>query len=329
MAALALLEVLDRDGAARHGLSVSGWPVRVGRALDNDLVLDDPHVAAHHFCLDVDERGVFVAVGDSVNGVRLGSQTLAAGQRQTLGNAPAMLLAGRSLLRLRQAASPVPPELPLAPTTRLHRQGPGPAQQMLLLLLAVLAATLFDTYLASDPDDLVRALGGQVLWLVSAAMGWCGLWALLSKVFARQGHFLWHLRVLLCAVLAWQAVTALCLLLAFSLSWDWLSDFRFVATSAVAGAALYFHLLAVEPHRVRHMRTVAIATAGVAVALTLWVNWQENERLGDELYMNHLFPPALRLAQPVDTATFMQGVAPLEAALDEAAEKLTDDVPPP
>ena len=51
MSAVAVLEVLDRDGSVRHSVSVPAWPLRVGRALNNDLVLDDRTHAPHHFSL--------------------------------------------------------------------------------------------------------------------------------------------------------------------------------------------------------------------------------------------------------------------------------------
>ena len=42
MGALALLEVLDRDGQVRQSYPVLEWPLRIGRALDNDVILSDP-----------------------------------------------------------------------------------------------------------------------------------------------------------------------------------------------------------------------------------------------------------------------------------------------
>jgi hypothetical protein len=41
--------------------------------------------------------------------------------------------------------------------------------------------------------------------------------------------------------------------------------------------------------------------------------------------MNHLFPPALRVAKPVDSAHFLEGVAGLQSRLDEKAKKNADD----
>ena len=52
-APLALLEVVDRDGFVRQAWRIEHWPVSIGRALDNTVVLSDPHVAAHHATVDV------------------------------------------------------------------------------------------------------------------------------------------------------------------------------------------------------------------------------------------------------------------------------------
>ena len=71
---IGLLEVLDRDDHVRHYLPIAAWPVHAGRAVDNDLVIDDPHIAPHHFRIDADETGVFVQVGDTVNGLRAGGR---------------------------------------------------------------------------------------------------------------------------------------------------------------------------------------------------------------------------------------------------------------
>ena len=71
----ALIEVLDRDGQIRQSQGVTRWPLRVGRALDNDLVLSDPHVAAHHLHIDASDAGrLQLHVDDTRNGVQLGAK---------------------------------------------------------------------------------------------------------------------------------------------------------------------------------------------------------------------------------------------------------------
>ena len=317
MGALGLLEVLDRDGQVRQAVAVTHWPLRVGRALDNDVVLSDPHVAAEHLSIGLDERGLVVTVGDTRNGVRLGARTLRAGDAAALpaGGEPIAMMAGHTRLRLRLPEHALAPELALAPSASLARHL-GPLVAAALLLVAGL---LFKVYLDTDPDSLARAAGAMLLTTLVGAAVWCGAWALLSKTFTRQARFGWHLRVFVFASLALLANSALPALLAFALSWPWLSDFAFVGDIAIAAAALYFHLLAVEPAHPRGLRWVASACALLGVALTLWFNVQRSGRYGDELYMSHLFPPALRLARPVTVDTFIDGLAPLKATLDRQA----------
>jgi len=319
---LAVIEVLDRDGSVRQSVTVREWPLRVGRALDNDLVLDDPHTAAHHFSVVPDEAGqVMLLVGESRNGLRCDAVQLAAGERAAVGALPPQLVAGRTTMRLRLASHALPPELPLQ-AMRPLTQGLG---TLAALALAVTAVLVFNNYLDHDPDDFVESLGSLAVYAFGVALGWAGLWTVLSKVFTRQGHFGWHVRVMLMAALAWELVSNGAALVAFSLSWPWLSDFSFVAGYAILGAMLYFHLQAVEPHHPHRTRGFAIAAVVMGIGLSMWFNHQATDRLGSELYMNHLFPPALRLAPPVEADRFMQGVEALQPALDAKAGQDSHD----
>ena len=316
----ALLEVIDRDGHVRQVWTVQGWPARVGRALDNDVVLTDPHVAPHHFTLTQDEQGqLALVVGDTVNGVAVGLHRIAAGASSLLPRDAASVdvVAGRSRLRLRLADAPVAPELPLAGVA-VHNLRILPSLAIGLVLLAGIA---FSSYLDSDPDTFSRFVGQALLAALSATALWCGAWALLSKTITRQSHFSWHLRVFMVAGLTLLALSAIPGLLAFSLSWPWLTDFSFIATYAVGATALYFHLLAIEPARPRLLRWVVATGAVVGIALTLWFNVQRTSRVGEELYMSHLFPPKLRLAQPLATDRFIAELAPLRALLDKKAKE--------
>ena len=317
MSAIALLEVLDRDGHVRQSQTVHAWPLRVGRALDNDLVLDDTHVAAHHLSVDADASGVFLSAGDSINGVSARGQHFGAGERIAVGDRPLRFEAGDSYLCLRLAEHALEPERPLRrPRTRWHSVWPT-----LVMGAAVLAVLMFGTWLDTDPDDLTRSLGSMLMGTLTFGLVWCAGWALLSKIFSRRSHFWWHVRVLLLAVLVIKAGGAAVSMLAFSLSWPWVSDFGFVFGYAVVAAMLYFHALGVEARRPRRMREVALALFVVGTGASMWFNFQARDQLGEELYMNHLFPPALRLARPVDATTFVQDIAPLQARLDAKAKQ--------
>ncbi len=316
-ARLALLEVLDRDGQVRQSLGVQHWPLQIGRALGNNLVLSDAHVAAEHLSLVLDESGLALLVGDTKNGVQFGAKKLKAGTSQPIassGDAPEFSV-GRTRLRLRLPGHTLAPELPLAVLAPLRQR----LVPILVAALVLLAGMLFNTYLDTDADGLGRAVGGTLLSTVAGALIWCGAWALLTKTFTHQARFGWHLRVFLFSSIAWLVVGALPGALAFALSWPWLSDYAFVGSYVVGAAALYFHLLAVEPVRHHGLRWAAVACAVAGVALTLWFNVQRTDQFGEELYMNHLFPPAVRLVRPVANDAFIDDLARLKPLLDRKA----------
>lgn len=314
---IALLEVLDRDGHVRQYLPISAWPVRAGRALDNDLVLDDAHIAAHHFIVDRDDSGVFVQVGESINGLSAEGLHLRHGDRIDVGPRPMRMDAGDSHLCLRLAEHALAPELPVrTPRGLWHMAWPPIAAGLLVLALLV-----FGIWLDTDPDELTRTLGSMLVAAATAGLVWCAGWSLVSKIFTRRSHFWWHVRVLLIGVLAIDVCGALAHLLAFSLSWPAVSDFSFAIVYAIGAAMLYFHVLGVEPRRPARMRAVAIGIFIAGTGLSLWFNFQSRDQFGEELYMHHLFPPAWRLSRPVETTRFVKGLAPLQATLDEKAKK--------
>lgn len=324
--AAALLEAVDRDGMVRQAWRLTRWPVTIGRSLDNDVVLTDPHVAPHHATLDVTpghgqggRATITVRAGDTRNGLALGRERIAG--HQTLGiddtGRDLDLHVGRTALRLRLPGHALAAEQMLAPMVAVERRW----LPTLALALLVLLVVLFNAYLDNDPDGLGRTLGVIVLTTLSGGAIWCAFWALLSKIFARQSNFGWHVRVFVVASLAMLAISSLPPLVAFSFSLPWLTDFSFVAAFATIAAAIYFHLLAVEPGRQRLMRAVAATGFVVGVALTLWFNVQRTGRPGEELYMNHLFPPALRVAKPVSVDHFIDGLAPMQAILDKQARE--------
>jgi hypothetical protein len=316
---LGVVDVLDRDGQVRQSFMVHAWPLRVGRSLDNDVVLADPHVAASHLRVQPGDNGLMLTVGDTLNGVTSGSRRWRSGEQVPLAvdGPPVEFTVGRTRLRLRLPGQPLAAEMPIAAAAMdNHHLGRLAGAAAILV-----AGLLFNTYLDSDPDNLGRAVAGMLLASVTGAAVWCGLWSLLSKMFTHQTRFGWHLRVFLWASIAWMVADVAPRLLAFALSWPAPSSFAFIGTLGVGAVAFYYHLLAVEPARPRLLRGVALTGWLVGVAVMLWFNLQRGDRLGEELYMNHLFPPALRLAPPVSTDVFVEGLKPLQAVLDKKAKE--------
>src|SRR5699024_10939198 len=114
MAAVMWIEVLARDGGVHSRERIDAAEARVGRAFDNDVVVEDPHVAPHHLRIFRGDDGELVAEDlGSINGL-YAEHGAARVPRLSLRNAPGIRI-GRTILRVHDAAHAVAPEKPLTP----------------------------------------------------------------------------------------------------------------------------------------------------------------------------------------------------------------------
>jgi pSer/pThr/pTyr-binding forkhead associated (FHA) protein len=231
---LIYVEVLGRHGevAARHALR--GLPIRIGRAYDGDVVLDDPCVAAHHAVVARSEAGdLEIADAGSRNGLfRLGAKRRLARERVDPG---ARYRVGRTVFRIRTANHPVAPELVERAAARWDRAIAWVA--VLAATAAVLLCVWSETH---ERVEWLKLLAAPVFVLL-AILGWSGAWGLAGRLLVGEARFAGHL--------AMGALTVLgCLAVA---NWDYLAfafsapGLRYVvapATAAVVAWGLWRHL---------------------------------------------------------------------------------------
>lgn len=310
---LGLLEVVDRDGRVRRTLPVTAWPLRVGRALDNELVLDDPHVAPYHALLEPDAEGrPEVLALPSVNGVQQGRRRVPAGQRLALAGDGSFVV-GQTRLRLRLPGEVLAPERPLARA--------GSHLVTLGFALAFWVWVLIDHAIEIDP-------GGRTSdWLlplvaVPAVLGlWTAMWSLASKLFQHRLDFWAHLGVVARGALAIEAA-------AFALPWlsaltGWALPSRLAGGVSLALLTLVVlaHARLVLPQQARVLGVLAAAVYLIGAGVMLALNQQRNDRWFDELYTATLPPPALLWAPRVAPDDFKREAAALEARLQEAVRE--------
>lgn len=320
MTRLAQVEVIDAAGHGVRLIDVQAWPLHIGRALDNDLVLPDPHVAAHHATVAPDADGrLCLTVGDSRNGVRIehgnGPLLLSAGEQAPLPPLARWHL-GHSQLLLRLPQDPIAAELPLT-------RGPSPMPRWLMPALAVVALLwlLASRWVGSDADTRWNDYLAPVLGAGAALFVWCLVWGLASKLFTGRFAPTPHLRLALIFGLTLQALDLLLMALAFSLDWPLLSHLRGAASAAVAAVWLTQHLRLVMP---KHDRAAAVWVAACTVlgfAVVMVTSWRRTDRLLDELYAPDLMPPAWRLVRGAPVANMVNDLRSLEQPLRERAAK--------
>ncbi len=329
----ALIEILDRDGRVGRIVDLRQWPVTLGRALDNDVVIDDPFVAPRHALLALDGNGqASLSVGDTVNGVMVDRQRHAAGQQLLLPAAGATLQIGGVRLRLRLPGETVAAEKPLPVVAAAPWVLPLVAGALVWLqALAEHGVTL-------DPGADATAWLPVALGLPLAVAGWCGLWALASKLFQHRFDFMGHLRIVLPWLLAIAVLDTLLPPLAAALGWPalWrLTGPLQLLLGLLMLRAQLVHLLPQAPRSVTAV-VAAAALAGAAISLTL--THRATDRYSRPAYMSTLPLPWLQLAPAVPAATALQDLAPIAARLaarvqmakaDETADEAGDDAANP
>ena len=194
-----IVEVLDpRTGEVRLRRRLDAGPVTLGRAYDNDIVLDDPYADVRHARIVTDEGGV-VIVEDlgSVNAL-VGPGPGGARQTRVAVQPGVEVRVGRTRLRFRDSDAPLPlalPDLPDAtPGTRLPRWVGAWWGQLGVTVVAIGALgwiTWLGSYTASPGSDVATTALGILL----IAALWAGIWAVASRIVVQRFRFFGHLAV--------------------------------------------------------------------------------------------------------------------------------------
>jgi hypothetical protein len=309
---LALIEVIERDGRVRQQVGVHHWPLTIGRALDADLVLDDPHVAAQHARIVPDEAGrLWLEAGDTRNGVRIGRHTLAAGQRIPLDAAGDTWQLGHSRLRVRTPGEPLAPERPLV--------APAGLGVTLLASVTLWALLIGEHWIDTDPDAGLTVWLPVVLGPPLALVLWCSAWALASKLFQHRFEFgahwalaaRWLLALMLGSIVLAQGAAAL--------AWPGLFRLAGPYEAATLALGIYLHARLVLTS---HQRVLALslgAAYGVGAAVLVALNHQREQPWIGPLYMHVLPQPHWRVARPQTPDAFVEKARSLRATLEARA----------
>jgi hypothetical protein len=325
METLALIELLDRDGQPRQTVRVTAWPVRIGRAIDCDVVLDDPHVAGHHADLAWHEDGVHVEPAPSVNGVYVGRAKIVAGSRPVL-PASCLLGIGTTTLRVRLAAESLAPEQPLAD---VHHGGRQRAAALVALAIVAAVWAAFNQWVSSAPGESGTEMTGLYL-AVPVGLGiWCGLWALGSKLFQRQFAFWPHLEAALFWPLVAMVSEAVSAQLAFALSMPVLAKAGNLIAIAAIAMLLWRHLSIVLPQRRGSFAWVIVGLVTVGGGLDVAERARHQQPLVGGLYLGTISLPGVRIAKPVSADAFVKSAQPLEKTLSRWSKASGDETEAP
>jgi len=308
---LTFVEVLGRGGDVLHRIPISGFPVTVGRAYDNDVILDDPYVAAHHLRIDLEADGSLRAVDlGSRNGLYAGSSRKAVKEARLDPNVRMQI--GHTRLRVRAKSFEVAAERP-----QIHWPWLLDYRVLIAATVALVALELVEGYAAEHERFDTVKLVFPPLMFVAGGFVWAGLWALFGKILTGRANFIGHASIALVGLLAIEAADVLGGYLAFALSMSAMEPAAVIVTGLILATMLYAHLCLVSRYAPRYL---AAAAGGVAT-LVLGSAWafvylQQSNDLGAMPYLTQLKAPVFRLAPAKSPEDFLARARGLEAELD-------------
>ncbi|HSI57926.1 MAG TPA: FHA domain-containing protein [Ideonella sp.] len=317
---LALIDVFDRDGRLHGTHDVYAWPITLGRALHNTVVLDDPHVAPSHARLEQAEDGSLqLAIGPSLNGGRLGKRRLASGDHARLeGAASHSFQLGSTRLRLRLPDPAIAAERPLA-------VGARPLLTTLLLAIVLALLVAWPIWLARDPGDDWRGWLPVLVGGPAALLVWCAAWGLASKIFQHRFEFWGHLGIAVRVLVPAEALELLLPQLAASLDLPSIWAATNWLTPLALAVLCWCHARRVLPEHQRGLALLTTLVWGVATAVTLTTNQQRHDRFNAEPYMSALPLPMLRWYSAIPSKGFVDEARKLQAPLQERVKQVQDE----
>ena len=339
---------------------VSHWPITVGRAIDNDIVLLDPHVAAHHLRLEHNDAALSAQVLETVNPVVINDSFGSSNKViEPMQSAPwpstGVLTIGRTSLRYIDETTALAPEkiypasAPLAANTAantvdtaVHTAVANTAapttrgldwQSALGIFFLLMAVTTAEAFITNNPDTyLIAAFKAAGLALGAIAI-WALLWAILSKVFSGRLHYFEHALLAAKFIIVTSVVLWHLDMLSFMFSIEWLGQFDGLITILAGAWLISKHLKialnatasTISGRKVSRIVTAVTTVLGLSVAgLMMGQRYQNTGHFNEGLYLSTFMPPSWRLHKAQPPTVLVDGLAGIKAKADALAQSSDD-----
>lgn len=318
-----ILEVLSagRHAEVRERHRLDHAALAIGRGLDNQVVLDDPHVDARHARLEPQEDGSWVLVDlGSVN--RIGLPRDGRTERLVVA-AGTIVTLGRTTLRFRDEFAPVPSAVPLRPAAAERGGWLSTARGRAVVIVGAMVIGVLHSWLGMTTRGAASQVFTELMVAMVLLAMWAGTWAIASRVVLGRFNFLSHVAIGAVAVVVLIGVSELA-------SWTRFLFPALTVTEGIEGFAMVglvatlvaLHLSAAS-HLPRALRWragavaagVIIALAGISAALDDDAYTPEAKFSGD---LKMLLPA---LVPTQDPAAFTRARAELKDEVDALLEE--------
>ena len=313
MGAVMWIEVMSRHGDVAARSRIDSPEARIGRAFDNDVVINDAHVAPHHLRIFRAEDGELVAEDlGTLNGLysEHGARRV---RRLPLAKEPGIRI-GRTTLRVHDATHPVAAERALT-APRAHATWAAGLGGLLVLLLLMLQ------WLNMTQEPSPNLLLLPILGFITALAVWTSFWSVLSRIFFGQARFALQLRIAVTACLVLLAWDQLSESAAFAFSFRDIVEFAGLGAWAVLAGACYAHLHTIGPRHMRAAMGLVIALIAAGALLQYFAKSETRRLFGQRANLGDLRPPQFRIVPLASADDFFKKAEGAKRRVDQARVK--------
>ncbi|PCJ43616.1 MAG: hypothetical protein COA71_01725 [SAR86 cluster bacterium] len=246
------------------------FPFRIGRAYDNDLIIADETVSAHHLEIHADENenGFLVKSIADENGTWIGKERLVDAQPELHDlTVPTTIHIGRTHLDLHAAHSPIEPTLIIARSSRLSEI----ASTIWLALGLALAYMLLTFYFAyqqfSLNNDWTEILVNRLLYF-AIPIGIATMMSFISRMFLHSWRYLLQLSLASFACLVYLLTEELNSVISYFFTSQGVADFLILIFSGIFFAWIFaWQMRAISTTSVKRAAFVGIGGAWLILGL--------------------------------------------------------------
>lgn len=328
MEAPLVVEILDRFGKVRERHRLERFPVRIGRAYDNDIILDDPYVSENHVEILRDGDGhTLITDLKSDNGMF----SLHPLQRHDVINLHNNLRIriGHTDLRFRSTTHPVRETyIDRGTPSRLHFILTTTIMLPVIWLLAGLIM-LGMHYLQSSHDVSLARLFGEILPVFIFIVAWAFAWSIASKLVTHKFYFAFHAMLVSLVICGFYLIEPVFEYIEFLFPITHLAErLTLITDFTLPAILLYGHFRQSTTLSKKVSRNAAIATSFTVVGvfhLIAWINQPEFSNRPE--FSTALKAPVFNRRTPDSIERFFADVAPLSKFTIEKTDTGQRDEP--
>jgi len=308
------LEIFDREGKVSQRIPVTTSGMLLGRAYDNEVILDDPYVCPNHLRISWTGHSLIATDLDSTNGLWIESSRK---PREAIIRSGTRMRIGRTSLRF-CALDHVVAE------TLVDRSKSSPVQAFqhpltwLAISAALIVAILTDAYLGTPDADFGKRMASEGVSLGVMLLMWSTFWAFGSRLVVKRWYYLTHWTIGAAFILASFVMMTLVEYAGFSLAIDEvMGNLTWPGLAGLVFGLLYLHIrFATMAARKRIVISAGVVTMVLFGIVGVFHTLKKDDFNSSPQFQASLKSPQFKMSASLSIQEFVKEAAKLAGQLD-------------